>query len=268
MTTNLAITNQPQHEVSSFVGNLTETDVGNVSFAINKVWTIPEFKAKHFVGVAQISPYAEIKQYFIELSSREDMVVTLELDVKKARIELEIEKDKLSKLTNPLEIQLQEIEVEIADRTVKKKINNLIAAYGERDLYLHLIRQFDEGPHGRLEDGRLLSQAIKEDPALQEQLEKEHWTLRLAKQTAMDMVAYGRAGVGNMDAVAMLDEDQQNEVMALACDYFVRNEMRTNTLLSIANERFQSGAECGKLAQQLKLNIKGAGDVHLIQGGE
>lgn len=268
MTTNLAITNQPQHEVSSFVGNLTETDIGNVKFAINKVWTIPEFKAKHFVGNAQVTPYAEIKQYFIELSSREDMVATLELDVKKARIELEIEKEKLSKLSNPLEIQLQEIEVENADRLVKRKINNLRAAYGERDLYLNLIQRFNEGPHGKLEDGRLLSEAIKTDTELQERLEKEYWTLRLAKQTAMDMVAYGRAGVGNMDAVAMLGEEQQNEVMALACDYFVRNEMRTNTLLSIANERFQQGAIGGKLAQQLELNIQGAGDVHLIQGSK
>jgi hypothetical protein len=60
--------------------------------------------------------------------------------------------------------------------------------------------------------------------------------------------------------------------MDLSCDYFVRNEMRTNTLLSNANERFQRGQLGGKLADQLELDIKledGENrDVHLIQGSE
>lgn len=270
-TNSLALTNQPIHEVISYTENLSKNQVANISFAINKVWAMPEFKAKHFVGNAQVTPYAEIKQYFIELNSREDMVVTLEHDVKKAEIELEIEKDKLSKLTDPLQIKLQQLEVEAAERLLGKKVTNLRGAYEERNLYLDLIEKFNEGPNGKLPDGRLMSEAIKTDKALVEQLEKEHWTLRLAKQTAMDMIAYGRAGVGNMDAVAMLGSEQQEEVMALACDYFVRNEMRTNALLSIANDRFQQGALGGKLAQQLGLNIRTTGenqDVHLIQGSK
>lgn len=265
--TNLTTVNQ--HKVSTDVSTLTPSQVSIVEFAINKTWTMPEFKAKHFVGNAQITPYAEIKQYFIELSSREDLVETLEYEAKRAQVEYELELDRLNQLTKELEIKLQKLEVEKAERTVKKKLNHLAAAYSERDLYINLIEKFNNSPVGKLPDGRLLSVALTEDPELVESLEKEYWTLRLAKQTAMDMVAYGRAGVGNMDAVAMLGKEQQEEVMALACDYFVRNEMRTNSLLSYANERFQLGHDGEKLAKQLELNIKGNNeDVHLIQSGQ
>jgi hypothetical protein len=71
-----------------------------------------------------------------------------------------------------------------------------------------------------------------------------------------------------MDAVAMLGTEQQEEVMAIACDYFVRNEIRTNALLSHANERIQLGHDSGKLAQQLGLDIKALQNVHTIQSGE
>jgi hypothetical protein len=258
-----------QNRVSSDVRSLTVEQVGHIDFAINKTWTMPEFKAKHFVGNAQVTPYAEIKQYYVELASREDLVESLEYDAKKAQFELEREEDSLSKLTDPIDIKLQALEVEKLQRVVKKKLNHLYSAYRERDLYVSLIDKFNEGPSGRLPDGRLLSEAMRTDNELIEKLEKEYWTLRLAKQTAMDMIAYGRAGVGNMDAVAMLGKEQQEEVMAIACDYFVRNEVRTNSLLSMANERFQLGAPAGKLAQQLELDIQGKpDDAHLIQSGQ
>ena len=73
-----------------------------------------------------------------------------------------------------------------------------------------------------------------------EKLEKEHWTLRLAKQTAMDMIAYGRAGVGNMEAVTMLEPEQQMEVMKVACEFYIRNEQRTTALLNATNEAILS----------------------------
>jgi hypothetical protein len=256
------------NEVSTDVSSLTAEQQDAIKFAINKIWTMPEFKAKHFVGNAQISPYAELKQYYIELSTREDMVENHEYECRKLAIEVEMQQELYNKTTDPLEKKLQALEVEKYQRGLKRKLNGLEAAKAERQLFLNLIDKFNNGPNGRLPDGRLLSDALKTDPGIEEKLERDHWTLRLAKQTAMDMIAYGRAGVGNMDAVAMLGTEQQEEVMAIACDYFVRNEIRTNALLSHANERIQLGHDSGKLAQQLGLDIKALQNVHTIQSGE
>jgi hypothetical protein len=258
------------HTPTTDMSTLTQDQVKHVSFAINKIWGMPKFKAKHFVGNAQITPFAELRQYFVELCSREDLCETLEYDLKKAQIELEILIEKKSNLTDPLEIKMIDLDILRAERLIIKKSSQMDGAFIERKMYADLIDEFNASERGKLPDGRLIIDAISEDPEMIEVLEREYWTLRLAKQTAMDMVAYGRAGVGNMDAVAMLGKEQQSEVMDLACDYFVRNEMRTNILLSNANERFQQGGISGKLADQLELDInKGTDeDVHLIQSSK
>jgi hypothetical protein len=134
-------------------------------------------------------------------------------------------------------------------------------------MYLKLIDQFNNSSEGYLEDGRRIMDLI-EIPEEAEKLEHHYWTMRLAKQTALDMIAYGRAGVGNMEAVSMLETEQQYEVMKIACDYFVRNEMRTNSLLSHVNENIQklgSAAPVTELSKQLYLQHKEAENVSSVQ---
>ena len=71
----------------------------------------------------------------------------------------------------------------------------------------------------------------------------------MAKQTAMDMIAYGRAGVGNMDSIAMLEGEQQQAIMKIACDYFVRNENRTKHFIDQSNSKYQANIDAEELAK-------------------
>ena len=60
------------------------------------------------------------------------------------------------------------------------------------------------------------------------------------------------------------------EVMHLACDYFVRNEIRTNGILSNINENIQKlgiDAPTTELSAQLYLNNEEKKDVFTIQNG-
>ena len=56
----------------------------------------------------------------------------------------------------------------------------------------------------KYKDGRLLIDVL-DDEKICEEFEYEHWTYRMAKQTALDWIAYGRPGIGNMDAVFQLE---------------------------------------------------------------
>jgi hypothetical protein len=161
---------------------------------------------------------------------------------------------------------MHQLEIMKLQRTQRKSTSRLRDAYDERDIYLKLIDEFNTSSEGYLEDGRRIMD-IMTYPTETEKLEKEYWTLRLAKQTALDMIAYGRAGVGNMEAVGMLEPEQQLEVMQLACDYFVRNEIRTNSILSHVNENIQKlgmDAPLTKLSAQLYLDSKGNDNVPTV----
>ena len=169
---------------------------------------MPEFKAKHFVGNAQITPYAKVKQYLTEIENRQLMIETNVYEKKKLELEILLDKENKSKTSNKIEKQLIDLEIE------KKQINivafeKLIRrATEERDMYVNLIKNICDSPDGKYRDGRTLLE-IMDEPEICEELEKEYWTYRMAKQTAMDMIAYGRAGLGNMDSVFMLEGEQQ-----------------------------------------------------------
>lgn len=238
-----------------------------IAKSLNQKWVVPEFKVKNFIGNAQITPYAKIKQYLLELNTRESAVENMEYEVQKIAFEIEVQDELKLETSSAAQKKLHDLEIVKLQRLQRKSIVRLRDAYIERDMYLKLIDEFNSSPEGYLEDGRRIMDLI-DDPAEVEKLEHHYWTMRLAKQTALDMIAYGRAGVGNMEAVSMLETSQQYEVMQIACDYFVRNEMRTNSLLSNINENIQKlgpAAPVTELSKQLYLQNQGTENVSSIQ---
>jgi hypothetical protein len=59
----------------------------------------------------------------------------------------------------------------------------------------------------------------------EDQLEREYWINRLAKQASTDLLAYGRIQTGNIDAIAMLPSDMQKKTLQLASDHTARYDV-------------------------------------------
>ena len=235
--------------ITTDVTKLTEDHKQYIVSAMNRQNVVPEFKIKNFIGNAQFTPYAKIKQYLLELSTRESGVETMEYEVEKINLQIEYEHERERLEQSPAIKKLHLLEISKLEKLKLKSLSKLRDAYHERASYLKLIDEFNNSQEGYLPNGKRIIDVI-DDPEISEQLEREHWTVRLAKQTAMDMIAYGRAGVGNMEAVYMLEPAQQQEVMHLACEIFVKNEMRTNGILNYVNEKIQ--LEFDESQQQLK----------------
>lgn len=258
-----------RHDLITDNSKLDEQQKDMIAFAISNSWVMPKFKARHFVGQAQITPYAEYKQYMMELSTREDACERFEYEVQKLKLEQQLEKEKQTKTDSEAQKLLHQLEIDRIERNIKRQENLVTAAYEERQIFIDLLIEFINSPRNLLPDGRSIDDIYKNHRDQLEELERHHWTMRLAKQTAMDMIAFGRAGVGNIDAVMMLDGDQQRDVMQLACDLFVRNEHRTQNMLTTANERYEQGQLAGPLAQMLDFNTtESKEDVYLIQSGK
>jgi hypothetical protein len=108
--------------------------------------------------------------------------------------------------------------------------------------------------YGTLEDGTKLID-IFDNPAKQEQAEREYWIKRLGKQSAMDMIAYGKVGVGNMDSLTMLSYEDQQKAIELASDVFVHNERRLQQIVHKSNQQAQLG-NASELTEQLKISVQ------------
>ena len=243
--------------------NLTQEEKSYITQSLHTDVSIPYYKADRFVGSAQVTPYQKIKQYLLEVQSRQQLVEYNEYEV--AKKEIEIERDEAFYNTlekNSYDARILKLEIEEQYRKLRQFKVNLRHVQQERNNYLRLIKEFNESPQGKHTDGRLLIEVL-DDKQECEKLEKQHWTYRMAKQTALDWMAYGRPGVGNMDAVLQMNGEQQEEVLKLAIELFARNEIRVNRLTDEVHQKIKEGLPPSTGAQLLEITEQE--NVHHIQ---
>jgi hypothetical protein len=132
-----------------------------------------------------------------------------------------VEREKLANSTNDIEKQYIEIDLLNIVKDKKRHEDAQVGALKEKDAILELIRELCDGPQGTLPDGTKLMDVFG-NKELEEELERQHWVTRLAKQASMEMLAYGKIGTGNMDAIAMMAPKEIAECLQLTSDYTVR----------------------------------------------
>lgn len=216
-------------------------------------FAVPAYKIKNFVGGAQITPYAKIKQWLMELRARHDAAEHIECLLRRQEIEIELEKQKLEFVTEDLRKELIEITIKDYNINLRKYQRNLRDAYRERQVVIDLIKEFIDSEENILPDGTRLIDVFG-NPELEEKYEHEYWTVRMAKQAMLDMVAYGRVGTGNLDSILMMTPEQQQQVLGLASSYTIAIDRNINELMGrAATNRSLPFDE--SLKNQLKLGL-------------
>lgn len=213
---------------------LSEKEKDLIIFSSNQEWGTPKFKLRHFVGDAQITPYAKMRQFIIELRNREEMIEQMSVDVAKNETLIDIEKDKYDAAETDNERKYHKIEIDRLINDNNKFKRRLNTAYEERGKILSIIEEMYENGEAFLEDGTEIISTFGTEK--EEELEANYWTLRLAKQAALDMLSYGHIGTGNMDAISMLSPQQQMETLDLAINYSIEIDSAMTNMTNRAVE--------------------------------
>jgi hypothetical protein len=208
--------------VTTDISYLPETSKELVSFTLNKNWETPYFKLEHFVGNQEITPFGKLRQWLLELKTREDVISFTLYNQKKAQLEINLEQERLEETFSAAAKALIELEISKKQEDLLKVDVALKDAYKERDYLLNMINTLLDSPEGKTEDGRPLT-AIFGTPE-EELYHKQYWVMRLAKQASMDLLSMGRIGSGNMEAIINLAPDVQSQVFAIANDFSLKLE--------------------------------------------
>jgi hypothetical protein len=237
-----------KYDRSNFITNPFDEKIMQISESMS--FALPKYKAYNFVGGAQITAYAKLKQWLLELRGREDAVEHLEYVLRKAELEIEMDEESKEFITDSKRKQM--IDLTIADKMVdiRKFKRNLKDAYRERQGFIDLIKEFLETEAAILPDGTKLIDVFG-NPELEEKYEHEYWTVRMAKQAMLDMISYGRIGTGNLDSILMMDPEQQKQVLTLASAYTISIDKNINQLMAEATTNNFSIED--SLKNQLKL---------------
>jgi hypothetical protein len=224
-------------EAMTAVKYLTEDQKKLVAHSLNLCFLNPKFKMKHFVTNGQITPYSTIRQYLLELKAMEEATETFEYMLKKMELEkeglvlrLEIEKD-------PIQRNLLQLELLRNEKEYKQNKRRLAQNYIEREQYLQLIEEFKAGTDGKTPDGKDWITDVFGNMEEENKWEEHYWVVRLAKQAAMDIVAYGRVGSGNMEAITQLPDGLREQSMALTHEVSLHLEALNNGLRQDIHEK-------------------------------
>lgn len=202
-----------QSKIESDASMLTNQEKDLVTLAMNKEWTNPRFKLRWFVGQTQITPFAKLRQWLLEIKGKEEAIENMEYEI--AKWDNEIAKLKRDRDYCSDEIDKKGFDIEIWNKerlqtTTKRRLQDW---YLERQQLIDLTNELLQSEEGKTVDGRSLLDVLNTKE--EDEFEKEYWINRLAKQASCDMMFYGRIGTGNMDAILSLDPKTQAEVFQL-----------------------------------------------------
>jgi len=237
-----------KYERANFINNPFDEKLMQISESMS--FALPKYKAYNFVGGAQITPYARLKQWLLELRGREDAVEHLEYTVRKMELEIEMDNESKEFITDPKRREM--VDLTIADKSIdlRKFKRNLKDAYVERQGFVDIIKEYLNTDDAILPDGTKLIDVFG-NKELEDKYEHEYWTVRMAKQAMLDMISYGRIGTGNLDSILMMDPEQQKQVLSLASAYTISIDKNINQLMSHATTNNFTIEE--SLKNQLKL---------------
>lgn len=204
-------------------------------------WSIPEFKLKHFVANSQIHPLHKVKQMMIELNSRQEALESFNDEKDKLAAEIELEEEMKGFAQFEGQKKLHDIEIRKKKRSLDIAREKTRSLLNEREKFLKAIERFNASEEGTDPETGKLYMDILNDPVHCEKIEEKYWEYRLGKQAAMDMIAYGRIGVGNMEAILQLSADSQNKCLAMAYELVITNEKRMNIITDGVQKRLELG---------------------------
>jgi len=230
---------------------LSSEDKELLQLAMETEHGTPLFKIRHFVGDAQITKYAKYKQLLLEIRAREEMIEQTLVTLEKNKAMIEEARETLEVETSKARIKRAQLEIASNTNDLLKTERRLKLMYTERQHYMTALKEMYENGEAYLADGTDLKDAIQ-DPILSEELESRHWTYRLGKQAALDLIAYGHIGTGNLEAISQMTEDQAVGALQLAMAY----SHSVKTALGTMEKSIIEAIESGQIPATLKIETQ------------
>jgi len=208
-------------EMQSVKDSLSQKERDMLDLSLQYDHETPYFKIKHFVGDAQVTPYAKYKQFLLELRSREEVIENLLMNVARQEATIEVIKEDIQTLSSPAQIKVKEFDLITNQNDLVKIKRRVSQAYTERASFLEAIAEMYESGEAYTPDGIDFKEVLF-NPELNAKYEAEHWRYRLGKQAALDIISTGKIGSGNMDAITMMGQEDAAEAIAIALNWSTR----------------------------------------------
>ena len=163
---------------------------------------------KNFVVNSHVTDKRKLRQVLVEVERRNHDRKKVYMDMERKQIEIDRLREQLEVTEDKYARRLMEIDIEEFSLDLGKFQVTLHQYNNEMQAFMDWINKH----YGSMEE-------VVENAKYSEEDERKYWIARMGKQAAMDVYCTGRIGVGNLDSIAMMREDDQYATLNVAMQY-------------------------------------------------
>ena len=163
---------------------------------------------KNFVVNSHVTDKRKLRQTLTEISTRNHERKKLFLDIERKRIKIEQLEAGLEIEDDPYARRLMQCDVD----EFKLDIGRFKIAVHQSSNELQAFMDWVNKKYDSMEE-------LIEAAQYNEEEERKYWVARMGKQAAMDVYCTGRIGIGNLDSIAMMREEDQFATLNIAMQY-------------------------------------------------
>jgi hypothetical protein len=161
-------------------------------------WSMSDFQSRYFVVNSQVTDYRRVRQALLEIETRLAAKKQIIRDSKRSEVQLKIKERDHALESKDLEKELILLDIDQLQYDISVYTKKLRIVEEELDqfakLIIEIVPNFTE---------------LEKYKVHNDELEREYWIYRMAKQASVDMVTTGRIGAGNLDSIAMMAPEDQ-----------------------------------------------------------
>lgn len=217
-------------------------------------WSMSDFQSRYFVVNSQVTNYRRVRQAMLEIETRIAAKKQIERNRWRTEVQRKIYLRDMTNETDELKRELIQIDIDQCDYDLSVYEKKHRVCLEELEKFAEIIRDI-------VPDVEELEKYREHN----ETEERNYWITRMAKQATMDLMTIGRIGQGNLDSIAMMPMQDQQETIKAALKY---NALLNKGIQSIEKQAHEELARLpGGIADidnivnnQLKLTGKVSGE--------
>lgn len=186
----------------------------------------------NFVIKSHVTDARQLKQTLVEIENRVHNEKKIKIDRQKTVVN--IARLERSKKSTEDEFDLEEIDLDLESLQLDLEMwdRKLVQLKYELNVFLDYVKENLED----LNDLEKSSEWSEED-------ERKYWIARLGKQAALDIIANGRVGIGNLDSIAMMKQEDQIATLDVASQYSCLMKLSMDKITGKTAKYFQAYAD-------------------------
>ena len=179
---------------------MDEFDQKLIDYAMDVPESYSAFQMVNFVINTQVGDFKQLKQYFLEISTREQARMIQELACEQNEADI-IEKEERLATDELTKHERTSLKLELRRAIYDLRVN--VKTHKQATLELNVLLKSVKDRYGSMDKIQNYLETNNEEK------ERHYWISRMSKQAAIDIVTEGSIGNGNMDAiVGMAEKDQ------------------------------------------------------------